>query len=54
MKKFNDTGIFTGYLKQMLHDFNLPKYRVYTAENKAYHDFAVANNNLPEDERPDG
>lgn len=29
MITLNSQHIFTGYLKQLLHDFNLPKYRVY-------------------------
>jgi hypothetical protein len=36
MFKFNSDNIFTGYLKQLLHDFNLPKFRVYTKEQADY------------------
>lgn len=36
MINFNDDNIFVGYIKQLLKDFNLPKYRVYTQENQDY------------------
>ena len=36
MEKFENTTLFTGYLKQLLHTFNLPKYRVYTREDALY------------------
>lgn len=36
MKKFNESDLFTGYLKQLLHNFNLPKIKVYTKEHRKY------------------
>ena len=36
MKKFNTSDLFTGYLKQLLHDFNLPKIKVYTKKHREY------------------
>lgn len=38
MRKFNSADLFTGYLKQLLHDFNLPKIKVYTKNHQRYHD----------------
>lgn len=38
MKTFYNTSLFTGYLKQLLHDFNLPSYRIYTKQNRDYFD----------------
>jgi hypothetical protein len=36
MKKFNTSDIFTGYLKQLLKTFNLPKLKVYTKEHEEF------------------
>lgn len=38
MEKFNNTSILTGYIKQLLANFNLPKIRVYTKEQQQYFD----------------
>jgi hypothetical protein len=38
MHKFNDTGIFTGYIKQLLKEFNLPKVKVYSKKYQEYYD----------------
>lgn len=38
MRKFNSADLFTGYLKQLLHDFNLPKIKVYTKNHQHYRD----------------
>ena len=38
MEKFNNTTLFTGYLKQLLHNYNLPKYKVYTKDQQNWHD----------------
>ncbi len=48
MIKFNDTNIIVGYVKQLLHSFNLPKYKVYTKEQEKFHENYLNNykNNL--------
>ena len=43
MFKFNDENIFIGYIKQLLASFNLPKYRVYTKEQRKYHEDYLRN-----------
>ena len=36
MRTFNNSDLFTGYLKQLLHNFNLPKIKVYTKQHERY------------------
>lgn len=36
MRKFNTSDLFTGYIKQLLHNFNLPKIKVYTEQHRQY------------------
>ena len=37
MQKFNSTDLFTGYLKQLLAEFNLPKIKVYKTKYQDYY-----------------
>ena len=41
MITYNNEHLITGYIKQLLSTFNLPKYRVYTKEDEAYHKWAL-------------
>ena len=45
MYKFNNDNIITGYIKQLLHSFNLPKCKVF----KTVEDFKEYYNNIPAD-----
>ena len=49
MREFNSTDLLTGYIKQLLASFNLPKIRVYTKAQQDYHDYAVEYNKKQED-----
>lgn len=58
MYKFNSENIFTGYIKQLLASFPLPKYKIYTKEQEIYRsnylkntpqDVAAKKNNLEEE-----
>jgi hypothetical protein len=41
MKKFNTSDLITGYIKQLLKSFNLPKVKIYTDNHLDY----LINNN---------
>lgn len=48
MLKFNNNNIFTGYLKQLLADFHLPTYKIYTKKNQEYYNkYGVEKDILP-------
>lgn len=36
MKKFNNSDLLTGYIKQLLHTFHLPKIKTYTRQHEQY------------------
>ena len=36
MKTFYNNSLFNGYLKQLLHEVNLPNYRIYTKQDREY------------------
>ena len=45
MYKFNNDNIITGYIKQLLHSFNLPRCKVFNT----IEDFKEYYNNIPAD-----
>lgn len=36
MRLFNTSDLVTGYIKQLLKDFNLPKIKIYTKKHTQY------------------